>query len=74
MDAAADNDQPACRPAHAETTFPRQAIEAALRDSEEKYRTVFDSIDEGFCVIEMIEGDHDAPIDYRFLEINAPDW
>lgn len=44
--------------------------EAALRESEERYRTLFNSIDESFAVMEMIY-DHDGtPIDYRFLETN----
>ena len=42
----------------------------ALRRSEEKYRTLFDSIDEGFCTIEVLFNEHQAPIDYRFLETN----
>jgi PAS domain S-box-containing protein len=41
-----------------------------LRQSEERYRTLFDSIDEGFCIIEMIFDDTQQPVDYRFLEIN----
>ncbi|MBD1926070.1 PAS domain S-box protein [Trichocoleus sp. FACHB-90] len=44
--------------------------EAALRQSEERYRTLFESIDEGFCIIEMLFDANDTPIDYRFLEIN----
>lgn len=39
--------------------------------AEEKYKILFDSIDEGFCVIEMIFDAQQKPIDYRFLEINA---
>ncbi|XMB89988.1 histidine kinase dimerization/phosphoacceptor domain -containing protein [Methanosarcina hadiensis] len=42
-----------------------------LRKSEEKYHTLFEMIDEGFCVIEVIYDETDCPIDYRFLEINA---
>lgn len=48
----------------------RTYSEAALRESEERYRTLFNSIDEGFCVIEMIFDESRNPVDYRFLEIN----
>ena len=48
----------------------RKLAEKALYDSEERYRTLFSSIDEAFCVIEMIFDAHDNPVDYRFLEVN----
>lgn len=48
----------------------RKQIEEALRLSESRYRTLFESIDEGFCIIEMLFDEQDKPIDYRFLEIN----
>ena len=41
-----------------------------LRVSEERYRALFDAIDEGFCLIEMIFDAGGKPVDYRFLEIN----
>ena len=41
-----------------------------LRESELRYRTLFDSIDEGFCIIEVIFDEDNKPMDYRFLEIN----
>ncbi|MEG3955692.1 PAS domain-containing protein [Microcoleus sp. herbarium2] len=47
----------------------KQAL-AALRRSEERYRTLFDCLDEGFCIIEMLFDDNEKPIDYRFLEVN----
>jgi signal transduction histidine kinase len=42
----------------------------ALRASEEKYRSLFDSIDEGFCIIEKVRGDTDAQRDFRYIEVN----
>lgn len=44
--------------------------EEALRQSEERYRTLFESMEDGFCVIEMLFNDTNTPTDYRFLEIN----
>jgi PAS domain S-box-containing protein len=44
--------------------------EEQLRASEERYRTLFDSIDEGVCVIEVLFDEHGKPCDYRFLETN----
>jgi PAS domain S-box-containing protein len=41
-----------------------------VRESEEKYRALFDSIDEGFCVVEVLFDDADNPVDYRFLDVN----
>jgi PAS domain S-box-containing protein len=49
----------------------RERAERAGRESEERYRTLFNAIDEGFCIIEVIFDKDDAPIDYRFLETNA---
>jgi signal transduction histidine kinase/DNA-binding response OmpR family regulator len=44
--------------------------EEQLRASEQRYRTLFDAIDEGVCVIEVLFDEHDRPCDYRFLETN----
>jgi two-component system, cell cycle sensor histidine kinase and response regulator CckA len=41
-----------------------------LRESEEKYRNLFESIDEGFCTIEVLFDAAGKAVDYRFLEIN----
>lgn len=43
---------------------------AELRRSEERYRTLFSTLIEGFCIIEMVFDAADQPIDYRFLEVN----
>lgn len=48
----------------------RSRTETVLRESEEKYRLLFDSIDEGFCIIELLFGADGDPSDYRFVEVN----
>ncbi|MEP0755736.1 PAS domain S-box protein [Trichocoleus sp. Lan] len=48
----------------------RALAQAALRESEAKYRTLFESIDQGFCVIEVLFDENSQPFDYRFLETN----
>ena len=42
----------------------------SLKESEEHYLTLFNSIDEGFCTIDVIFDSDNKPVDYRFLEIN----
>ena len=49
----------------------RWKAEKAQRWSEIQYQTLFDSIDEGFCVIEVLFNKQEQPVDYRFLEVNA---
>jgi len=41
-----------------------------LRNSEERYRMLFDAMDEGFCVIDMLYDSNGKAVDYRFVEIN----
>ena len=48
----------------------RVLAQQKIRESEARYRNLFNSIDEGFCVIEMIFDEHDKPVDFRFLEVN----
>ena len=52
-----------------DVTEERHAAEA-LRASEERYRSLFNSIDEGFCVLEMLWDEHGRASDYRFVEVN----
>jgi len=35
------------------------------------YRALFDAIDHGFCIVEVLFDEQNQPLDYRFLEINA---
>jgi diguanylate cyclase (GGDEF)-like protein/PAS domain S-box-containing protein len=41
-----------------------------LTESESRYRTLFESIEEGFCILEVVFDEDDRPIDYRYLETN----
>nr|WP_145547365.1 PAS domain-containing protein [Variovorax boronicumulans] len=47
-----------------------KATQAALRESERQFRTLFDSIDEGFCVIEFLDGPHGPLSDYVHIAAN----
>ncbi|GGF12615.1 PAS domain S-box protein [Hymenobacter cavernae] len=48
----------------------RRRAEAALHISETKYRMLFETIDAGFCLIEVLFNDQQQPVDYRFAEVN----
>mgnify|MGYP003582811391 CR=1 FL=1 len=51
------------------TTLRAQKLQS-LTDSEEKHRILFHSMDEGYCIIEMIHDEHGIPVDWRFLQVN----
>ncbi len=38
------------------------------RKATDKYQTLFNSIDEGFCILEKVEGD--GLLDFKFIEVN----
>jgi PAS domain S-box-containing protein len=48
----------------------RKHAQEALRKSEEKYRTLFENVNEGFALHEVIVDEGGAPFDYTFLEVN----
>lgn len=48
----------------------RARAEAALARSEEEYRSLFNSIDAGFCTVEVLFDEARRPVDYRFLSAN----
>ncbi|MCJ2066004.1 PAS domain-containing protein [Methylobacterium sp. J-088] len=52
-----------------DVTATRQAREA-LRASEERYRSLFNAIDAGFCIVDVVFDQAGAPVDYRFVEVN----
>ncbi len=48
----------------------RKRADEALQVSEEQYRALFTSMDEGFCTIEVLFDAQGKSSDYRFLETN----
>ncbi|RZJ31730.1 MAG: PAS domain S-box protein [Flavobacterium sp.] len=45
--------------------------DALAKKATDKYHTLFNSIAQGFCILEMIRDESGNPIDYRFLEVNG---
>ena len=50
---------------------PKKVDEETLRQSEEKYRSLFNAIDEGFFLIDVISDEKDNPVDLLYVEANA---
>ena len=53
-----------------ERTYELENAYESLKISQEHYMALFDSIDEGFCTIEVIFDENKKPVDYRYLEMN----
>jgi PAS domain S-box-containing protein len=51
-------------------TDQREARDALAR-SEERYRALFEAVDDGFCIIEFFDGPHGPLSDYVHVEANA---
>ncbi len=48
----------------------KKKIEEVLRASEQRYRSLFNSMHNGFILHEMIYDEESKPVDFRYLEIN----
>lgn len=48
----------------------RARLEAALRESEERYRTLFEVMDTGFAINELVRDEEGKAVDLRYLEFN----
>ena len=48
----------------------QRLAERALLRTEDRYRSLFNTLDAGFCVIEMLFDAQGQPADYRFIEVN----
>ncbi|WP_244936469.1 ATP-binding protein [Methylobacterium currus] len=47
-----------------------RTTEAALRVSEERFRTILETVDAAFAIVQVKFDADDRPVDYRFLEAN----
>ncbi|MCO8169397.1 PAS domain-containing protein [Pseudomonas sp. 21LCFQ02] len=48
-----------------------RSAETALRESEERYRTILETIEAAFAIVQVKFNEQDQPVDYRFVEVNA---
>ncbi len=48
----------------------RKDAEEKLKESEEKYRSLFENMNAGFAYHEVIVDDNNKPIDYKYHEVN----
>ena len=48
----------------------RELIEEQLRQSSEKYTMLFEKMQDGFAVHEIVCNDQDQPVDARYLDVN----
>ncbi|MES2598969.1 MAG: PAS domain S-box protein [Verrucomicrobiota bacterium] len=48
----------------------QRAERNAVHASEQNYRRLFDSVDDGFCIIEVLFDEKGKPFDYLFIETN----
>jgi PAS domain S-box-containing protein len=55
---------------HGVDVTEHKRAEDRARASEERYRTLFTSIDEGFCIAEILFDASGRGVDHRFVEVN----
>ena len=70
MQTASSTNHDAQTPAVSTPHEPTIEIHIPHRDSNNHYRRLFESLDDGFCVIEKVMGRADAPLDFIYVEVN----
>ncbi|MCA9879175.1 MAG: PAS domain-containing protein, partial [Thermomicrobiales bacterium] len=55
---------------HFQDVTQRRQDEVAQRQRQERYRAILETIDEGFCLVEVRYDARGQPVDYLFLETN----
>ncbi len=65
LDLQQDNARLVAANIEAQTLAEQKQIEG-----EQRYRTLLEALDEGFCIIEKIGDGTDGPLDFRFIEAN----
>ena len=53
------------------TTIERKRAEQELERSEQRFKSLFESMDEGFALCEMIHDETGRAVDFRYLEVNS---
>jgi PAS domain S-box-containing protein len=53
------------------TIIERKRTEESLRRSEQRFRSLFQSMAEGFALCEMIYDEAGRPVDFRYLAVNS---
>ena len=48
----------------------RKKTEEALKESQKEYTNLFEKMNEGFAIAEMIYNDEDEPFDFRWIDVN----
>ena len=56
--------------ARLQATLGRARAEAALRDSEAKFRATFETMIEACCIFDMVYDEQGRPVDWKILEAN----
>ncbi len=46
------------------------SLKKELKDSEEKFRLLFDNMDEGFALHQLVKNEKGDPVDYRIVDVN----